>query len=187
MPVVAVGRAERLSLCENESYSVVLALGPFYHLIEARARNAAIGELMRVLRPGGITFVAFIPRLSGLVGLVARGANDASQVTPEVVERVATEGVFVNPTSRGFQDGYYPEVEEIVDLFCGQGFQKMDLFSIRGGMFGVEGAFEAFREGSPGSASALANALKRRSRNPGVIEQGGHALLVLRKPSDENA
>ncbi|MGH2524750.1 MAG: class I SAM-dependent methyltransferase, partial [Anaerolineales bacterium] len=50
-----------LSRFEANSFDAVLCLGPFYHLVEAVDRERAAGELVRVLRPKGTAFVAFMP------------------------------------------------------------------------------------------------------------------------------
>jgi SAM-dependent methyltransferase len=149
MPLISVGCATDLSALESASFGAVLALGPFYHLIEPSARESAALEIRRVLQPGGLAFVSFIPRASGVAGLIIRAAQDPEQVTPAVLERVIAEGVFVNPTQRGFQNGYYPHVTEIEELFSRMGFDTNDLFSIRGLYFGAEVAAATIQEQSP--------------------------------------
>lgn len=42
---------------------VVLNMGPFYHLIDKKARKKCLEESLRVLKKGGYFVVAYIPRL----------------------------------------------------------------------------------------------------------------------------
>ena len=187
IPLVAQGRAEDLSEHESNSFDAVLALGPFYHLIEKSRRVRAAEEVMRVLRPGGVAFVAFIPRASGIAGLILRAAADPAQVTPAALEKVVAEGVFLNATSRGFQDGYYPEVDEIETLFEDVGLTQVDLFSIRSLYLGAEKEAAEVRERAPDTAAIFEQALEKLSRDRSLIALGGHALLVLRKPNADRS
>ena len=51
-----------LSRWPSASFDAVVCLGPFYHLPDPADRMRAAQELTRVLRPGGIAAVAFMPR-----------------------------------------------------------------------------------------------------------------------------
>jgi S-adenosylmethionine-dependent methyltransferase len=182
VPHVSVGCAENLSSFSTGHFDAVLALGPFYHLTEPSDRVNAATEMLRVLRPGGVAYVAFIPRACGIAGLVLRAAQDPAQVPSEAIERVFADGVFINPTRRGFQSGYYPQVAEIESLFRDAGFAPLDLFSIRGLYFGEEAAAESLRARAPLVAEAFDRGLTKLARERDVIALSGHALLVLRKP-----
>jgi ubiquinone/menaquinone biosynthesis C-methylase UbiE len=54
--------ATDMSIFENESFDVVLNMGPFYHLITESQRQKCISESLRVLKKGGILVTAYIPR-----------------------------------------------------------------------------------------------------------------------------
>jgi len=182
VPDIAVGQAEDLSSFPKATFDAVLAFGPFYHLIEQSGRLEAASEIMRVLRPGGLAFIAFIPRASGIAGLISRAAHSPEQVTPETMERVFADGVFINPTESGFQNGYYPPTEELESLFAASGFDPVDVFSVRGLYFGYEQEAQSIRENSPGTADAFEEGFEPLFRDREVIAHCGHALLVVRKP-----
>ncbi len=55
-----------LSRWPTAAFDAALCLGPFYHLPEPERRSLAAAELARVVRPGGVLFAAFMPRLSFL-------------------------------------------------------------------------------------------------------------------------
>jgi SAM-dependent methyltransferase len=63
---VARGDARRLEE-PDESWDVVLLLGPLYHLTEREGRLQALREARRVLRPGRPVFGAAISRFASLL------------------------------------------------------------------------------------------------------------------------
>jgi SAM-dependent methyltransferase len=58
---VALGDARRLDL-PDQAFDAVLLLGPMYHLQDVAERATCLAEARRVLRPGGVLFVAAISR-----------------------------------------------------------------------------------------------------------------------------
>jgi len=58
----------------------VTAFGPFYHLVLEDERRQVAAEMRRVLAPHGKTLIAFIPRLSGAIGLIDRASTAPAQV-----------------------------------------------------------------------------------------------------------
>lgn len=58
--------ATDLSKYQSDIFDAVLAFGPFYHLTIEAERKISVSEIRRVLKSGGLVFVSFIPRLSGL-------------------------------------------------------------------------------------------------------------------------
>ncbi|MFD4325386.1 class I SAM-dependent methyltransferase [Nocardioides sp. NPDC058538] len=75
-----VGDARGLPF-EEASLDVALLLGPLYHLAEREDRLRALGEAIRVVKPGGWVIAAAIPRLARLVAMsggagVPRGWKD---------------------------------------------------------------------------------------------------------------
>lgn len=53
------GNAKDLSFIQNESYDIVLLLGPMYHLFTVEEQRQALAEAIRVTKKGGILFVAY--------------------------------------------------------------------------------------------------------------------------------
>lgn len=162
----------------DESFDAVLAFGPFYHLVADPERRRAAAEIRRVLAAHCQAFIAFIPRLSGLIALIDRAANRPAQVPHAVLRTAADTGAFSNPTTSGFQEGYYPLPSELERLFEDSGFQCEDMLSLKSiandrasQVAGLDPAVRA-------EVERLARALCRR---PEVIASCGHALLVARR------
>ena len=162
----------------DESFDAVIALGPFYHLVADAERRRAAAELRRVLVPHGEAFIAFIPRLGGLIALIDRAATRPAQV-PDVVFRAAADsGVFSNPTTSGFQEGYYPLPAEIEQLFATSGFQVEDMLSLKS--IANDRAHQLARL-DPSAAAEVERLARALCRRPEIIATCGHALLVVKK------
>lgn len=54
------GNAMNLSMLEDNTYDMVVILGPFYHLYTEEDQRKAIEEGLRVTKPGGKIYIAFI-------------------------------------------------------------------------------------------------------------------------------
>ena len=159
----------------DQSFDAVVAFGPFYHLLAVDERGSAASEIARVLRAGGLAFVAFIPRQSGIIGLVQRAAMWPEQVPPGVLRTAATTGVFRNGSASGFQEGYYPTLDEMQALFTGVGIDVIDLVSLRSIANRLESKLD--RLAAP-VAAEVDQLIEELGRDPTIIATGGHAVLV---------
>jgi ubiquinone/menaquinone biosynthesis C-methylase UbiE len=162
----------------DQRFDAVVAFGPFYHLLAAAERRAAAYEMRRVLVPGGLAFVAFIPRLSGLIGLIRRAAATPEQVPPGTLTAAAATGTFRNGSSSGFQEGHHPTAEEIRALFEEAGFDVLDALSLRSLGSGLERELSVL---DPRLAVEVDALLDRWARDPAVLATGAHAVLILRR------
>ncbi len=54
------GNACDLGCFEDNSFDVTLVLGPLYHLFDEEEKRKAISEALRVTKPGGLLYIAFI-------------------------------------------------------------------------------------------------------------------------------
>ena len=57
---IVQGDAVNLHMFKDNEYDIVLHLGPMYHLSSEDERKAAVSEALRVTKPGGKIFVAYI-------------------------------------------------------------------------------------------------------------------------------
>jgi ubiquinone/menaquinone biosynthesis C-methylase UbiE len=170
--------ATNLGLYRDASFDAALAFGPFYHLLAEPERASAAGELFRVLRPGGLAFISFVPRQSGLRGLLARAAQRPNQVPPGVLSHAAAAGIFRSGADSGFQEGYYPTLQEIQDLFETAGFDIGEMVSLRGLADMREDAFASLADDIRSEAERVLNLF---ATDRAVVAMGGHAVMVASK------
>jgi S-adenosylmethionine-dependent methyltransferase len=170
--------ATDLSTYPDSAFDAVLCMGPFYHLTRAEEHTQAAREVARVLRPAGLVFVAFIPKLAGLAGLLIRAASDAAQVPPEGYLSVLRSGVFRNATEHGWQEGYHFETQDLEDLFDTVGFSRVETVSLRGIAFDREATLDVIQDESPALFEQIMAVIAETEHDPRVIALGGHALYV---------
>jgi SAM-dependent methyltransferase/predicted nucleotidyltransferase len=173
--------AQDLGRYARASFDAVLAFGPFYHLVSHDERLRAAREIARVLAAGGLAFAAFVPRISGVAGLIERAANRPGQVAPETLRIAAQTGVFRNQSSLGFQEGYYPLPGEIEALLGAAGLQVLQSVSLRSIAHRIEKQLGALEPAMRAAAEELIAAL---GRQPEVVATSGHVLVIARRPAE---
>lgn len=178
-----VRNATDLGAYRDEQFDVVIVLGPLYHLLEEAERKQCVSEIRRVLKPGGLVFAGFIPRLSGSIGIVDRYFNHPGQVNENILQRVFETGRFSNLLDVGFQEGYYPSVDEIEELFSANGFGKKLIRSLRGFGYEKEDALYRLETENPEMFKTVMKLLNDTSEQKAIIEMCGHAIYVGCKQS----
>jgi ubiquinone/menaquinone biosynthesis C-methylase UbiE len=127
-----VGDARELKW-RDASVDAVLELGPIYHLIHRADRLRALQEALRVLKPGGMVFVAAISLFASILDGLARDFLQDESFRSGV-ERDLREGIHRNETERleyfttakfHRPDAFKAEVEEA-------GFANVSVLGIEG-------------------------------------------------------
>jgi SAM-dependent methyltransferase len=173
----AVGLAEA-----DESYDVVLLLGPLYHLTEVGQRRAALAEARRVLVAGGILAAAAISRFASLLDGVAKGFI-ADERFAAIVERDLRDGQHRNPEHREgwFTTAYFHHPEELRTEVEAAGF-------VLDGLYGVEGP-TAWSIDSDVTSEAgrrrLVEAARAVETEPTLLGASAHLLAIARKPDGD--
>ena len=122
--------ATDLGSIDDGAFDAVLLMGPLYHLIEARERQAAAGESWRVLRPGGHVFAAFVSPWPAFGRLLADGGAllDDRQFIEDLTQRGITRVAFEGVPVEFFR--CWPA--EAVGLMEGAGFETIRLRNLEG-------------------------------------------------------
>jgi len=175
-----------LSVYEAESFDAVLAAGPFYHLTTIEERAQATLEILRVLKPGGYAFIVYIPKASGLKGLVERAVASPEQVNADVLKLASETGVFQNASEFGFQEGYFAapgEIRRMMELAKFEIDDELSLKSVAEGLGNAIGSLEHPVDALDApAANAVNHLIVSMCREPEVINACGHAMVVARKP-----
>ena len=170
-----------LSRYKNESFDAVILFGPLYHLLEHPERNRCISEVYRVLKPNGAVFASFIPYLSGAAGVISRSMYFPDQVDANSLSAVFETGKFKNNADRGFQEGYFPTSQEIVQLFGENRFTKVFMRSVRGLGYNKEEKLYEMAVKNKTLFDVIITLINKTADNPSIIETCGHAMYIGRK------
>lgn len=109
---VALNDARYLSQFENDSFDVVLCMGPLYHLTDENDRQQCLKECLRVLKSGGLLVSAYINRLF-VINLVA--ANDFKYLQEEFIEKLIATGTLESNDPLCFWTDTYFDKPEIIE------------------------------------------------------------------------
>ena len=91
-----IGDARRLDF-PDESADFILFFGPMYHLNEKSARLLALNEAFRVLKEGGILFIAAISRFASVLDGLFSGFLDDPHFA-KIAKQDLVDGQHKNPT-----------------------------------------------------------------------------------------
>ena len=170
--------ARDLSRWPDQSFDAVLSLGPFYHLTDPNDRDRAARETARVVRPGGVVFVALMPWL-GFVRRTMLVADERHHLTePAFVAALRDHGVFTNDVPGRFTHGYGVRPADVVPYFESYGFATRTFVSTHGFANGVESALAETRFSDPNAYAVALKLLIDTADDPGLLGLGGHLLYV---------
>lgn len=111
----AVLDATDMSIFGDESFDVVLNMGPFYHLIEKDDREKCLKESFRVLKKGGLLVTAYIPRFY-VFQYVAM--QDERYLDSKLAKQLIHTGILHHDDEKCFwTDTYYSTYEEMEQLY----------------------------------------------------------------------
>ena len=165
----------------DQSFDAVVAFGPFYHLIAQEDRQKAVAEIVRVLRPGGWVFVAFLPPYFHLTHLISRAVSRPEQVCKHNFIEGFEKGLFINRHDSGFQEAYLAYPAEIRETLAREGLHCQLIASLRGIANEHEADLYLIAERDPDLFETIMDVVDRSSTVPSVIDMAGHAIAVAQK------
>jgi ubiquinone/menaquinone biosynthesis C-methylase UbiE len=170
-----------LTRWEAGSFDAALSLGPFYHLTEAREREAAARELARVVRPGGDVFVSAMTRLAFLQRTIALPDERHHLLDSDWLGRLLDDGIFENEVPGRFSLGYGVQSGEIERLFEGAGFQLIELVSAESASIGIETQVGEVLDTGGSVSRALMRLMVDLARDTRLLGTARHQLFVGRR------
>lgn len=119
--------ATDMSMFKDESFDVVLNMGPFYHLISNEQRTKCFSESMRVLKKGGLLVIAYIPRLY-LNQMIVMA--DSRYIDKTLLNQIKNTGVLSSDDPKCFwTDTYYSSYDEMQELYKDNGLDIVKHFA----------------------------------------------------------
>ena len=175
-----VGDARRLAV-GSDAVDAVLLLGPLYHLTERDDRVLALREARRVVRPGGLVFVAAISRFASLLD----GLSREFLIDPRfrsIVERDLRDGQHRNPdrVPHWFTTAYFHHPSELPEEAGAAGLDCIEVVGVEGvtGWFG--NLFDRWEDAA--HRDAILFAARVIEAEPSLIGASTHLLMVAKRP-----
>jgi len=119
-----VGDATNLENIADESFDVVLCLGPLYHL-KREDRKQCIAECKRICKSGGIIVFAFINKI-GAIAKYGAGASWADVLTQDIGQSVLEHGV----DKKNEDVFFFTSPEEIIEDTAACGLKKIRMTGV---------------------------------------------------------
>ena len=176
--------ARDLNGLEEGSFDASLMLGPLYHLQQEEDRDLAVRELHRVTRPGGLVFVAFMPRTSFLRKSLAQPDAWKPNHTAEGLNRFMASGAFDHADEGRFTGAYYFDVDTIEPFMEARGFESLKMVassSIAGTMTPEQWAY--WHERGDDELAAVVSHLIGVSDDRHILGLSPHILYIGRRRS----
>jgi SAM-dependent methyltransferase len=177
----SVGDARQLPFTDA-SGDLALLLGPLYHLTERADRLAALREVRRVLRPGGLLFAAAISRfVSTLDGLRQGFLDDPAFVA--IAARDVREGQHRNPTNHPgyFTTAYLHHPDELRAEVEDAGLIHAATLAVEGPAWLAQWVLDAWDD--PARRERVLAALRMIEAEPSLLGASAHLLTIARTPS----
>lgn len=119
--------ATNMNIFEDESFDIVLNMGPFYHLITENQRYKCFSESLRVLKKGGILVTSYIPKYY-VFQYVAM--SDTKYLDMNLAEQLINTGVLKHDDEKCFwTDTYYSSMDEMEEMYKRNGLQVIEHFA----------------------------------------------------------
>ena len=169
-----------LSHWSDNYFDAVLCLGPFYHLPNVEDRRKATNEIVRVLRPGGLAFIALIPRMIFLRRTLAIADERHRLGQADFIDRVLNEGVFENDIPGRFTNGYGVKPDEVSPFFEEYGFRTLGLLAAESITVGIQRSLVELAENDPVTYQAALEILVEAASDPSILGMAAHLLYIGR-------
>ena len=162
------------------SVDIVLLLGPLYHLTGRADRLAALREVYRILKPGGILFAAAISRFASLLDGLRQGLFDDPAFAP-IVERDLTDGQHRNPTNHPayFTTAFFHHPQELEAEVKESGFLYDKTLPVEGPLWLSQYAIDKFN--NQRRREQFLALMRRIEQEPLLLGASAHLLVIARK------
>jgi hypothetical protein len=161
----------------DDTYDLVLELGPIYHLETVKERLAGIKEAVRVAKKGAPIFVAFVLQDAPLIEYIFQSENPAEEINEIGYER--DTALVTDNTGSSIQLHTIAAIDELTEKAVSS------LPVSKGPRFAQDGLSQVIRESvnnmSEGSYNEWIQYLKATAERPDLMGYSNHVVQIFIK------
>lgn len=157
--------------------AVVCTGGPLSHVVDARRRDRAIGELIRVAKPGAPIFVSVMSRLSLMVVELTLFPHEIEQ---PLFKKIRDTGTYLG--GYGFTACHFYLPEEFRAAFEAHGVDVLTMAGVEGISSNHVKAFNRLAK-HPRRLKTWLETHYRTCEHPSVVGVSEHMLIACRRPA----
>ncbi len=176
--------ARDLSRWNDASFDAVLSFGPFYHLPDEPDRDRACTEMARVLRPGGLVFVAMMPVYAFLRRTLMLEDERFQLADPAFLRPLLEKGIYGNAVPGRFTSCYGVRAEQVAPFFEAHGFTTQALLAANGFASGLGEALAAMEAVDPAGYRRVLDLAIETAGDLSLLGTSAHLLYVGLRSSD---
>lgn len=165
-----------LSSLGDEQFDHVICMGPMYHLTDEKDRIQTIAECMRVLRPGGTLFVAFVSSYSFVWDYLIQ--NPQYILEEEKKKQLEVMLQDVNFTGQGFSDNFFIRPKEVLPFFEQFKLEKLNIVNCESFLYLQE---TQLLNQSPEVISAWLDLAEQVCEREDLLSLAEHVMYIGRK------
>ncbi len=159
------------------AFDTVLAMGPFYHLIDGQDRIELMSTVTEKTRKGGLVMTTHLTRLGVIAYMLARFPVWALQ-SPKQVAQILEAGYLWDHPRNGDFRGYFCTADEVRELHEAAGLEIIGLHSQDPAIGAVDEIYSAL---PPELKDSWSDILVKLSSDPLALGSGRSLLCVSRK------
>ncbi|NMI06889.1 class I SAM-dependent methyltransferase [Paenibacillus sp. SZ31] len=164
----------------DETYDACLMLGPLYHLQTVEERVAAVRELYRVTKRGGVVFVAMQSRMRMSINSLQSPKNWKPNDHMAAIRSFVEKGIFDHQDHGRFTGAYYFNIQDITPFMEQHNFETVDLIgssSLRAMLTDEQQQYWKER----GEYEELIQYMIDAAKDPSILGISSHLLYIGRK------
>jgi SAM-dependent methyltransferase len=179
LKAIALGNACELPF-GDATFDAVLLMGPLYHITDRPLRVVAIREALRVLRSGGVLFLAYISRFASMVDgfkfdlVLDEAFRNILDVDLENGKHLNNSG---NP--KYFTTAYFHHPDDIAGEIADAGAAMDKMYAVEGFANCIPNVAEKMKDGE--YRSYLFDKLKATEEDKSIIGISSHLMATVIK------
>ncbi|MBO5111272.1 MAG: methyltransferase domain-containing protein [Clostridia bacterium] len=163
----------------DESADAILLFGPLYHITETEERALCLKECLRLLKPGGLLFVAAITKYATTLKYLSRYDYDSALDDDEFYHMLETTVKTGIHTKKPMGTAYFHEPTELKEEIKNAGFYEVELRGIMGPTTVVRNLDEIWFD--PVKREAILRIVRLLEKEESIMGFSNHFLAMARK------